>query len=279
MKLLLNTTDYKETINSAINLLGEYSKTVIFHCYWNGVLNEKHLYSILSCYYFNCYKNKHKIILWLENNRPNQYNTEIEKYAEIRYFSISYEIKETNFVPSNVKYNRNNIAYGYSEVVRYLLLYNYGGLWFDLDCFFLRNFDPLFYNFENEICVYQWENQNYPNCAIFISLEPKCEKMKKNIQFIIERNRGWVLQEASITYELPLDMLVLPCSWFDASWLPNPYNIGTENFFEYTGINYHFDNFFKGSFCYHWHNKWNKKIEDNSIFIQLVKIIQNNLLQ
>jgi hypothetical protein len=280
MKLLITKTEYSETINLAINLKGEYSKSIIFHCYWNGVLNEKHLYSILSCYYFNVYKNKHKIILWLENNTPNEYNIEISKYAEIKHFSLNHEKSNIYFlenynIESN-KFNSKHIAF-YSDFVRNLLLYNYGGIWFDLDCFILRNFDPIFSNFENEICLYQWENQNYPNNAIFMSLHPKSEKMKINIEFIIKRNLGWGFQEAKLTYDLPLDMLVLPCSWFNADWIKNPYNIGTEKFFENTDKQYNFDNFFKGSFCYHWHNKWNKKIHDNSIIIQLVKIIKNNL--
>ena len=38
MKLLVSKTDYLETINLAINLQGEYDKSVIFHCYWNGNL-------------------------------------------------------------------------------------------------------------------------------------------------------------------------------------------------------------------------------------------------
>jgi hypothetical protein len=278
MKLLINKTDYIETINLAINLQGKYSKSVIFHCYWNGILNEKHLYSILSCYYFNVYKNKHKIILWLENNTSNEYNIEIEKYAEIKYFSINNEYNTINFIKN---YNYNDIIYYgityYSDFVRTLLLYNYGGVWFDLDCFILRNFDPIFYNFENEICLYQWENQNYPNNAIYISLKQKSEKMKSNIEFIINHNRGWGFQQANLTYDLPLDMLVLPCSWFNGNWINNPYNIGTEKFFENTDLQYDFNNFFKGSFCYHWHNNWNKKIENNSIIIQLVKIIQNKL--
>lgn len=275
MKLLTNTTDYTETIHIAFHLQGEYTKPVIFHCYWNGALNEKHLYSILSCYYFNVYKNKHKIILWLENNTANEYNTEIEKYAEIQYFSLSDEMHKTNFI-KNYRYNFSQITY-YSDFVRNLFLYNYGGVWFDLDCFFLRNFDPIFIHFENEICVYQWETQNYPNNAIYISLEPKSEKMKKNIEFIMNRNSGWGFQEAQLTYDLPLDMLVLPCSWFNADWIQNPYNIGTINFFENTDKYYNFDNFYKGAFCYHWHNKWNKKTEENSIIIQLVKIIRMNL--
>jgi hypothetical protein len=275
MKLLINTTDYNETIRIAHNIIGEYTKSVIFHCYWNGNLNEKHLYSILSCYYFNVYKNKHKIILWLENNTPNNINTEIEKYAEIRYFKLNDEINNTNFIKTKFYYNKK-LSY-YSDVVRYLLLYNYGGIWFDLDCFFLRNFDPIFYYFENEICVYQWENQYYPNGAIYISLEPKSEKMKKNIEFIINRNRGWGFQEAYLTYDLELDMLVLPCCWFDASWINNPYDITIFCVFKDTNIIYDFNNFFRGAFCYHWHNQWDEKIHDNSMIMQLVNIIYNNL--
>jgi hypothetical protein len=275
MKLLIDKTDYIETINLAINLTGQYNKSVIFHCYWNGPLNEKHLYSILSCYYFNVHDNRHKIILWLENNTANQYNSEIEKYAEIRYFSLEGEKKNTKFI-EDYNYNFRGITY-YSDFVRSLLLYNYGGVWFDLDCFFLRNFDPVLYNFEDEICLYQWENQNYPNNAIYISLDPRSTKMKKNMEFIINRSRGWGFQEAHLTYDLPLDMLVLPCSWFNADWIKNPYSIGCDKFFINADKQYDFNNFFKGSFCYHWYNRWHNRVDENSIIMQLVNIIKANL--
>jgi mannosyltransferase OCH1-like enzyme len=268
MKLLVNKTDYNETIKLAIDINQKYEKIVTFHCYWNGTLNEKHLYSIKSCYHFN--GKHHKIILWLENNIQNQYNEEIKKYAEVKYFSLNQEINNTIFMQNRHFYYNKTISF-YSDLVRYLLLYNYGGCWFDLDIFFLRCFDPIFFNYENEICVYQWENQNYPNGAIYISLEPKSIKMKHIIEFIVNRNRGWGFQEAQLTYDLPLDMLVLPCSWFNSDWISNPYNIGTERFFEYTDKKYNFTNFFNGAFCYHWHNKWDKKIEENSIIKQLIK--------
>ena len=103
--------------------------------------------------------------------------------------------------------------------------------------------------------------------------------MKRNIEFIINRNRGWGFQEAQLTYDLPLDMLVLPCSWFNGDWITNPYNIGTQRFFEYTDKRYDFGNFFTGSFCYHWHNKWDKEIQDNSIIYQLNSIINNKQIQ
>jgi hypothetical protein len=273
MKLLTETTNYNETIKLSTNLDGTYNKPVIFHCYWNGNLNEKHLYSVLSCYYFNILNNKHKIILWLENNIPNNINEEIIKYCEIKQFLPENEKEE--FL-RDYNYNSRSITF-YSDFIRVLLLYKYGGCWFDLDCFFLRCFDPIFKNFRDEVCLYQWENQNYPNNAIFISLQPKSDKMKNNIEFIINRNMGWGFQQAKLTYNLPLDMLVLPCSWFDSDFITNPYNIGTINFFKHTDKEYDFGNFYEGAFCYHWHNKWNMKIEENSIIKQLVLIIKQEL--
>jgi hypothetical protein len=268
MKLLTHITDYNETIQTALTLNGEYTKPVFFHCYWNGALNKKHLYSIQSCYYFNVYQNKHQIILWLENNIPNEYNLAIEKYAEIKYFSLP-EGKKGTFLENIDFYYKPELSF-YSDVVRYIILYNYGGCWFDLDCFILRNFDPLFHEFGNEICVYQWENCNYPNGAIYIALEPRSAKMQNIIEFIVKRNQGWGFQEAQLTYELPLDLMVLPCSWFDGSWIPNPYNIYMNDFFLKTDKKYDFTNFFRGSFCYHWHNKWDNPIEEDSIISQLI---------
>jgi hypothetical protein len=263
MKLLTNEIDYEKTIEIAIKLSGNYDKKVIYHCYWNGDLNEKHLGSIKSCYYFNV-KNKinKKIILWIENN--NNDNLEFKKYAEIKQFQFDKNFKMTKTCYKGLSY--------YSDIVRYIILYNYGGCWFDLDILFLRCIEPLFFNFENEIIVYQWEKRNWPNGAIYISLSPKNEKMENNIKFITKRNIGWGFLTGNLTYEMSLDLLVLPCSWFDGGWISNPYNIKF-NIFNKTEKEYTFDNFFKGSFCFHWHNQWDVIIEENSIFEQLINLL------
>jgi hypothetical protein len=286
MKQLIDSFEYTQTIEIAKSLHDSiYDKSVLFHCYWNGELSEKHYNSILSCYYFNIFKilqenpslkenQSHKIILWIENNTPNKYNELIAKYAEIRDFSLGVEQQDTFLENIQLRYN-HSLSF-YSDTVRYVLLYKYGGCWFDLDCLILRTFDTVFNTYGSEICVYQWGNQNFPNGAIYISLEPKSEKMKKNIEFIIERNRGWGFCEANLTYDLPLDMLVLPTSWFDSAWIKNPYNIGADIFSEIDKI-YTFDNFFTGAFCFHWHNRWEMPIHEKSIMNQLITIIKNNI--
>jgi len=273
MELLTKSTDYHETIKMAKDLKGVYNKTVIFHCYWNGNLNEKHLYSILSCYYFNVFNNKHKIILWLENNTENEYNKKINKYCEIK--NIKFDEVKNKIKLNNKIFLRRGDLTEIADFIRLVLLYEYGGCWFDLDCFFLRSFDPLFSNYENKICCYQWEKQNYPNNAIFISLQPKSQKLKKVIDFFDNQNTGWRTQH-NCTYKSPIDILVLPCSWFDSDWIKNPNTVG-HFFFKKTESEYNFENFYKGAFCFHWHNRWNHKIEENSIILRLVNIIYNNL--
>jgi hypothetical protein len=223
--------------------------------------------SILSCYHFNVrgHANR-KIIVWVEKNIPNEWNDRILKYADIRVFNYSEERKDTPMIDVNTF---NPAPSFYSDVVRYTLLYKYGGCWFDLDILFLRSFDPLFVNYPNDILVYTWENQPYPNGAVYISLTPRSEKMKANIEFIGKRGRGWGFQEANLTFDLPLDMLVLPCSWFDAGWISNPYEMTFNDFFDKTARAVSLKRFFSGAFCYHWHNKWNNTIEPSSIARQL----------
>ena len=123
---------FTETIEAARTLEGTYDDPVNFHCYWNGDLNEKHLYSILSCYYFNVLNKNNKITLWLENNTPNNINKKISKYCNIKHFSLEEEKEKIDFL-KDYNFNFGTIPF-YADFARILLLYNYGGCWFDLDC-------------------------------------------------------------------------------------------------------------------------------------------------
>ncbi|MGY0036053.1 glycosyltransferase [Pedobacter sp. NJ-S-72] len=49
-----------------------------------------------------------------------------------------------------------------SDAFRFLVLYKYGGLYFDLDVMFLKDFGGLL---DSEFC-YAWETQPYANSAI-----------------------------------------------------------------------------------------------------------------
>ena len=286
MRLLLDkNTTYDEQILYLKELNGEYNDFVIFHCYWNGNLNEKHLISIKSCYFFNVLNRKNKkIILWIENNVSNEYNIKIKEFCEIKTFNLENEIKDTFLENKEITYIGGSSG-GLSEKAnfyRLVLLYNYGGCWFDLDIFFLQCFEPIFNKFKNTNLVYQWENQNYPNNAIYISLEPKNITMKNNIEYIHNLNNGWGFQRAKLTYDISINLLVLPCAMFDSGWMDTSFSKKErwkQIFFEEFIDDISLSSFYSGSFAYHWHNNWNSKIHPNSIIRKLENEINSKLSQ
>ena len=283
MKLFTEKTSYDDTIIYAKQLTGTYDSPVTFHCYWNttrnGGLSEKHLYSILSCWYFNVRNNKHKIILWLENTELNEYAEQIKKYAEIKYFDITEQTQETFLEGYVFKYRekRPGVKY-YSDYIRQVLLYNFGGCWFDLDCFFLRCFDPLFSDFQNELC-YHYLTQHSAGNGIVLSLQPKSIKIEKFIRFLVDRNESWGFGDGGLAYDINEDVLVLPCSWF----VPIMARTGSlsvedkEKFFADTTEALDFDNFYPGAFCYHWHNSWDYEVGRTSPMAQLVNCIKKDI--
>ena len=248
-----------------------YSKKVIFHCYWSGALNKLHFLSIFSCYFFNVLHNKNfKIVLWVNNSKNNFYYRKIKKFAEIKEFEFESEVRNTVF-ENEKKFKVQKKVTHQANLIRSILLYNYGGCWFDLDIFFLRSFEPLFNDFEKEICLYQWENKNYPNNAIYISLEPKSENFKQNVEYIINLQKGWGFQQANLTFDMPLKLLILPCSWFDPDWIKPESEKKWDSFFKNTHSIINQNNFHPGSFTYHWHNRWNYKPKKNSPIMQLYR--------
>ena len=282
MRMFTDKTSYDDTIVYARELVETYDAPVIFHCYWNtqkrGGLSEKHLYSVLSCWYFNVRNNKHKIILWLENTELNEYAGQIKQYAEIRQFEVDKETQGT-FLEGYVfghKEKRPGVKF-YSDYVRQVLLLNYGGVWFDLDCFFLRCFDPLFAEFEDELCYY-YLNKYFANNAIVLSLQPQSNKIKSFIRFLAKRDKSWGFGDGGLPYTLAEDALVLPCAWFDPCVVyGRVYRRDRESFFSNTTKVVGFDNFYPGAFCYHWHNSWDYEVGRTSPMAQLVNYIKKEL--
>lgn len=260
-----------------------YTEKIVFHCYWKGTLNEKHLASIESCYLFHCVgKENREIILWLEDANFNYILETIiqNKYATVKVFDPQAEVTKSTLL--SLFHNRVNIFRHivslYSDFVRYILLYSYGGIWFDLDVLFLKSLDPLLLEYgSTQMMVYEWSVENYPNGAIFIILEPHNEDLLEVIKYFISQNRGWGFQITKLHYHLPFKFLVLPCEWFDAGWVDNPLQNSFENMFCSTNVSWNMQNFFPDAFCYHWHNKWNTNIETSSIFAQLTEIIKKEL--
>jgi hypothetical protein len=274
MKLFTDKLGYEETIEMANELSGEYKDPVIFHCFWNGKLNQKHYFSILSCFFTNVLNRPNrKIILWTNTiQEKSEMFDSLSTFCEIRWFNFEFELSTTD-IPSSIMIG--DMVYPiYSDRIRYLLLYKYGGMWFDLDIFYLKSFDPIFNSFKENILAYRWGESNHPNNAFLMNLKKFNPAMKRFIEFMIEQNKGFGFQQSQLTFDKQVDLTVLPCSWFDGGWcsdFPEFTEISNKTFFHYTEKDVKLDTFAKGAFCYHWHNLWDYPIQEGSYFDRLVK--------
>lgn len=242
-------------------------KPVIFHTYWQGSqLNDRHYYSVRSCHHWNiANKTGRKIIFWLGGNNFDVNSTlykKIAQYVEFKIFRIDKETLDTKIPKLSPVSGGHSI---YSDYVRLVLLYNYGGVWFDLDTFFLRSFTPLFIYFGNTIMTYRWERQNYLNNALMISLKPKSAEMRYFIEYCNKIRAFGSGGSTKWFLTMPVPVLSLPFQWFD-QWWADELNV---NSMEQQEIRFDSFNFFFGAFSFHWHNRWDKKVPSGSTFEQL----------
>ena len=120
---------------------------------------------------------------------------------------------------------------------RYIILYKYGGLYFDLDVLFLRDLAGLL---EHEFS-YAWEGQSYANSAI-LNLQQKSNLSK----YLLEKSisQGTVLPWMIFNYEDPLlaEIFLLPCAFFDPVWM----SLRKDNFpiYDFYGLLTSFDDIF-----------------------------------
>jgi hypothetical protein len=104
------------------------------------------------------------------------------------------------------------------------------------------------------------------------------------INYLINRNLGYGFQDYfyqknHLTFDTPLDILVLPCSWFDGGFLYDfpDFIDGNREFFKSVNGIINIDTFAKGAFCYHWHNRWYNNVEEMSYFDQLTNDLVNKI--
>lgn len=237
-----------------------------FHCFWKGKLSDLHYMSLKSL--INTHPNV-TIILWTPDLFELQSTYSWIKIKKLLKEKIQvYQINKNHFIEANaerlyskysiltinkpdIKRYNAEIAYA-SDIVRFVVLYIYGGVWFDLDILFLRNFDSIKIN----RYVSQWGTDMCGNAAIL-----RLEKGHDLIDKVINKYEKPFYPTTTFKLENTLDLTILPSTFFDILWRPQdqiPNNLQFNNL----------DDFFhisewkmpKELYAYHWHNRWNKNI-------------------
>ncbi len=274
---------YWNTYNSA--------NPLFFHVYWYGKITRKQLLCIKS-YLATQNLNKTKLIVWLDyKNGYNENNINIiPKHINIiiKKFIPDKLAKGTLFEGKHyINLEDINLIKYRSDLARVLFLYHYGGLYYDLDLILIKDLAPFLHL---EFC-YQWSNIIGRGNNALLSLHKGsniCINLfNKYIKYIEIEKKQFGLDYNRVIFDYELNLLQLPSSIFDPVWIL----LDGKTKSNYSKLN-NFDNFFKETnekitkitdffqnkvFAYHWHSRYSYKIEDNSYFNKLERIIDNIL--
>ena len=235
-----------------------------FHCFWKGKVTDLHLMCLQSL------KKVHPnstIFLWTPNALEVQGSESWVKIRKvIRDKIILSEITHDHFKHANAsglylnyhsltsqgekKGYDHNVAYA-SDIVRFVVLYLYGGVWFDLDILFTKSLDSI----KIKRYVSQWGGEPCGNAAIL-----RLEKGHDIIQNVLGKYNPPFYPTSTFRLENDLDITILPGSLFDIHWQVTDHNPRGSHLLSFRN----WDEFFEMEelklpdeiYGYHWHNRW-----------------------
>lgn len=226
------------------------TEKTIFHAYWHGTFGLKQAFSIKSFLRTQNLESKIKILPW----------------------NVEREIAGTPFLKIKDYINTTMNLAAKDDYFQIISLYKYGGLYFDLDVVFLKDFTPLLKGYE---FVYAWECQPYGNSAILY--------LRKNSYITNYLAKKLLKRKAAMPWVLfdykdkkLANLRNYPYTFFDPLWGRYCEGMPLSNFADFfkefgdssdekNNIN-SYKEFFPGAFAYHWRNSWDTKEVENSYF-------------
>jgi hypothetical protein len=200
------------------------------------------------------------------------------KCIEIKCYDVYAEIKGTPFENmEKLHFSQYADLPMRADTFRAIVLYKYGGIYFDLDMFFLRDISGLC----KQDFFYYWEKQPFGNNALLF-LNSNSNRMKF-ASTITSLNTfcPWVVYN----YDNPnlSGFMVYPCTFFDPIWMITSKDKYDYPIFEFKDFFTNqctvssYKDFFPGAYAFHWHNRWDLAIVPGSFFDVFDKEISHDI--
>ena len=265
----------------------QYPKQKIkFHIY-TEIKTEKELMSIKS--YLATQSLEHtELVVWSDYDiSDNPMIQPYKKYITLNVYDPQKEAIGTPLARNKRLKNKDGLYYLQSDLARILLLYKYGGIWYDMDVILLRDFKPIL----DQEYMYMWGGEtdfiNQGACATVISGHAGSEFMTKLIKKLKKTKAKpnslcWGKKMFAEIYR-KYKFNIMPSAFFNTEWGMsvneqgvNGTEIETRWFFNPLVNEEHL---FLDAFGWHWHNSSKKtfRILPGSKFELIQKIIDEKL--
>ena len=282
-----------------------------FHCFWRGdVRNDALELMLLS--FLATQRNYTQMMIWTDSP---QKSFKIEDVIRM----LSQNINESQQMAIKEASNRLTVKYfdpfldthsgfenvirvgvattAYTDLVRFMVLEEYGGIYVDVDTIFLRDYYPL----RNKEFVYPWSNfAKYGVNTAVLSLHRHSELAEAFRDIIIAKGGNLNdmaknchpqrLYQEELTHSAGIwsNIEILPIEYFDAYW---PYGDGflhgggvfaKRNFswiIEKANQTIDLYEIFPKSFSYHTHAKGTKNTNEQSYFKQYLRMFRQQFIE
>tara|TARA_R100000008_G_scaffold29261_1_gene16116 strand:+ start:7963 stop:8898 length:936 start_codon:yes stop_codon:yes gene_type:complete len=269
----------------------------IFHVY-SEFKNPEELMALKS-YLATQNLEKTKLIVWSDYDISSQEN--IQPYKDLVYFRV-YRAEE--LAKDTPLENSKISAYDFpdgdlnhwmrSGIMRFLVLYKFGGIYYDMDTILLRDFKPIL----NQDFAYQWggstdfpkERRDLPDChgpcAAIMGCKYKSDFIEECMHRLLVTPPvgGTCYDEDMLSYVYrETKFTVFPSSFFDTQWLMSKVNMedavkANKEMFDVPVEDKAW--LFLEAFAWHWHNSSNKnKIPVKGSKFNLLEEIINKKLK
>ncbi|GBB91893.1 hypothetical protein RclHR1_19300003 [Rhizophagus clarus] len=272
---------------------------MLFHVFWKGDISDK-ISLMIKSFLFTQPLQCSKLYIWLDDTtmtlEENPYSNSLlsfsPKFIEFKNWNTDEQLNHDPIYKGwEYIFNNKKRSVSFSDMVRFVILQRYGGIYVDADVLLLRDLSPFYHtNFEFS---YQWSFKEDYNTAVL-----RLRQNSTTTRMIIEgaMNNRMRFHPFSIKHYLnnlenPTKddvnpyLYMLPVPLFDPLWLkrdkrqrnstltpninvwydvfnpglsPNEFvNVDPE---DATPLLRKVDGFFPGAFTYHWHNNWRTEI-------------------
>jgi hypothetical protein len=157
------------------------------------------------------------------------------------------------------------------DLFRILALHNYGGVYVDMDMVLLRSLGALL----NQEFVYQWQHFEGMYNGALMHLRKGSDFARELIDGVVEIPPGqfnWGRENLRRAIQRGRAITVFPSPFFNTEWQADPA-------FQPFRKTPNSGNLYEGAFAWHWHNRWDDRIEEGSKFQRLEARIDEKLIE
>lgn len=264
--------DYKACLQFLRNLnYSDYKypeERVKFHIY-TEIKSEKELMAIKS-YLATQNLEKTELIVWSDYDiSDNPLIQPYKKYVTFNVYNPELEAVGTPLKKNKKLKMRDPLYYLQSDLARILLLYKYGGVWYDMDVILLRDFKPIL----DQEYMYAWGGETdflkEGACATVIGAKAKSEFSLRLVKMLMKTKAKpgsvcWGKKMFAKLYK-KFKYNIMPCTFFNTEWCiySNKYgSLGAEieSRWFFNPLNNE-EHLFPDAFGWHWHNSSKKTFQ------------------